>query len=81
MDHLMNSRNLQISGLMGNGYLHRRSTAKYVVSFRKLKSAVLMKFKLQLLASNFNFTEISMGMSSDYQLAIEEGQHHDSCGK
>jgi pyridoxal phosphate enzyme (YggS family) len=63
--------NLKISGLMGMA-TYTDDHEQIRREFRKLK-ALFDEINLQLLASNFNFTEISMGMSSDYQLAIEEG--------
>ena len=66
-----NFRNLKISGLMGMA-TYTQDQGQIRKEFRKLK--VLFDEINQLpLTSNFSFNEISMGMSSDYDLAIEEG--------
>lgn len=63
--------NVQIIGLMGMATLtddqeQIRAEFRYLASlFQKLKTTVL--------SDNPNFKEISMGMSSDYKIAIEEG--------
>lgn len=70
-EEYLNCKNIQIIGLMGmatytNDIEHIRR------EFRYLKS-VFDELKTQFFSDNGFFKEISMGMSGDYETAIEEG--------
>lgn len=63
--------NIRICGVMGMGSFSddtNRSRREY----KKLKS-IFDQLKAEFFASDESFKEISMGMSADYQIAIEEG--------
>ena len=63
--------NIQICGLMGMAtYTDNREQIR--TEFRTLKT-LFDKAKTTYFASESSFCELSMGMSDDYQLAIEEG--------
>jgi len=63
--------NIQICGLMGMAtYTDNREQIR--TEFRTLKT-LFDKAKATYFASEPSFCELSMGMSDDYQLAIEEG--------
>ena len=64
-------KNVRICGVMGIGSI-TDDLDKTRSEFRELKS-VFLSFKDEFFASQDSFTEVSMGMSSDYLLAIEEG--------
>jgi len=64
-------KNIQISGLMGMAtYTQDRQQIRS--EFRNLKS-IFDKLKIEFFSANDYFSEISMGMSDDYLIAIEEG--------
>ena len=62
---------LKISGLMGMATF-TENLELIRKEFRKLKS-LFEEIRSISLGENFDFTELSMGMSNDYQVAIEEG--------
>ena len=63
--------NITICGLMGMAtYTHNREQIR--AEFRSLK-ILFDQVKSTYFPTNTNFRELSMGMSDDYQLAIEEG--------
>jgi pyridoxal phosphate enzyme (YggS family) len=62
---------IKISGLMGMATFTEDKT-RIRKEFRGLK-AFFNKMKGQVLPPNVEMQELSMGMSSDYQIAIEEG--------
>lgn len=64
-------KNVRICGVMGIGSI-TDDLDKTRSEFRELKS-VFLSFKDEFFASQDSFREVSMGMSSDYLLAIEEG--------
>lgn len=60
-------KNLRVKGLMTiPPYSVEPEDSRYF--FRKLKSV-----KIKLVAENINIQELSMGMSNDYEVAVEEG--------
>lgn len=63
--------NIQICGVMGMATLTDDSN-KIRMEFKKLKNYFL-ELKTNIFSSNENFKEISMGMSGDYIIALEEG--------
>lgn len=75
-DFLSNNRwkelkNIQLSGLMGMAtYTDNKEVVR--TEFRILKN-YFEKVKEQFFRSDPHFKEISMGMSADYKIAIEEG--------
>jgi len=69
---LENLRNIQISGFMGMASF-TDDTEKVRKEFRYLKSLSDKFKKLQI--GNSKFTILSMGMSGDYKIAIEEGSN------
>ncbi len=62
--------NLQVTGLMGMA-TNTEDESKIRKEFQTLKTYFEALMKLQ--KSNIHLTELSMGMSSDYQIAMEEG--------
>lgn len=64
-------KNVRIRGVMGMATLTEEAEVVRV-EFRRLK-AIFDRLKAQFFASDDEFREISMGMSSDYQVAVEEG--------
>ena len=62
---------ITISAAHGYGYLHR-NTEQVRKEFRGLK-LLFEKLKFSALTPNVVLTELSMGMSGDYKIAIEEG--------
>lgn len=66
-----NLKNIRICGLMGMAtFTDNREQIR--AEFRSLKT-LFDQVKTDYFASEPSFTELSMGMSDDYQLAIEEG--------
>jgi pyridoxal phosphate enzyme (YggS family) len=65
-------KNVKISGLMGMASL-TDNMEKVRSEFKYLKS-IFDKYS-HLKTTNFNFQILSMGMSSDYKIAIEEGSN------
>jgi hypothetical protein len=63
--------NIQISGLMGMASF-TEDTQKVRSEFRLLKS-LFEEMKEKFFYHDDNFKELSMGMSGDYKIAIEEG--------
>ncbi len=66
-----NLENICIKGVMGMATF-TENTQQIRQEFKSLKS-FFEKVKNNIHKKNINMTEISMGMSSDYQIAIEEG--------
>ena len=64
-------RNVQIAGIMGMATF-TEDTKQVRKEFRLLKS-LFDEFKSEYFADDGSFKEISMGMSGDYPIAIEEG--------
>jgi uncharacterized pyridoxal phosphate-containing UPF0001 family protein len=64
-------KNIRISGVMGMATL-TNDEALIRYEFRKLKS-IFDQLKNQYFINQESFKEISMGMSEDYHIAIEEG--------
>ncbi len=64
-------RNVKISGVMGMS-TYTNDEAQVRKEFAHLK-AIFEKLKWEYFVESDNFKEISMGMSGDYQIAIEEG--------
>lgn len=62
---------LKLCGLMGMATF-TSDQQQIREEFRKLKS-LFETIKVQPTPENFDFRELSMGMSNDYQIAIEEG--------
>lgn len=67
----MESQNIRLVGLMGMATF-TDDTEKIRKEFRGLKS-FFDKIKAEINLPNIDFQELSMGMSGDYQIAIEEG--------
>lgn len=64
-------KNIRISGLMGMAtFTENKNQVRN--EFRVLKS-LFEKLKSSTLPSTFQLTDLSMGMSGDYKIAIEEG--------
>lgn len=63
--------NVQLAGVMGMATF-TDDTAQVRNEFKQLK-ALFDEFKTQYFADDDSFKEISMGMSGDYTIAIEEG--------
>lgn len=64
-------QNIRVCGVMGMGSFSddmNRSRREY----KKLKD-IFDQLKTEFFASDASFKEVSMGMSADYQIAIEEG--------
>jgi pyridoxal phosphate enzyme (YggS family) len=64
-------QNITVSGLMGMATF-TEDIAQVRTEFRTLKT-FFDKLRASSLPSIFNLTELSMGMSGDYRIAIEEG--------
>ncbi|MCK9163546.1 MAG: YggS family pyridoxal phosphate-dependent enzyme [Bacteroidales bacterium] len=64
-------KNIRICGLMGIGSI-TDDNKKTRSEFKELKS-IFLSLKQAFFLTQESFSEISMGMSSDYSLAIEEG--------
>ena len=70
-NELQNLHNVQIAGLMGMATFTRDEN-QVRKEFRTLK-VLFDKIKSEYFSDDDAFCELSMGMSQDYQLAIEEG--------
>ena len=70
-DELQNLHNVQIAGLMGMA-TYTEDENQVRKEFRTLK-VLFDKIKSEYFSDDDAFCELSMGMSQDYQLAIEEG--------
>lgn len=68
---LVNLNNIKIAGLMGMATL-TQDEAKIRGEFKSLKS-LFEKIKSLSFTGNIEMKELSMGMSSDYKIAAEEG--------
>ncbi len=64
-------KSIQLVGLMGMASF-TKNQQQVRSEFKSLK-ALFEKLKRQTLPANVRMTELSMGMSGDYQMAIEEG--------
>lgn len=64
-------KNIQISGVMGMATF-TNDQEQVRQEFRKLKS-FFEQLKKEFFTNDLNFKEISMGMTGDYKIAIEEG--------
>ena len=70
-DEFSKLKNIEIDGLMGMATL-TNDTSKIRHEFRSLKN-LKDEIKQLYFAHNKSFNELSMGMSDDYKIAIEEG--------
>jgi PLP dependent protein len=70
-DKFKSLKNVEIVGLMGMASF-TNNTNLIRSEFQKLK-ALFLKVKTEKFNDKTSFNELSMGMSSDYKLAIEEG--------
>lgn len=70
-NELQNLHNVQIAGLMGMATFTRDEN-QVRKEFRSLK-ILFDKIKSEYFSNDEAFCELSMGMSQDYQIAIEEG--------
>jgi PLP dependent protein len=68
---LQSLKNIQIVGLMGMATF-TNDTNQIQQEFRKLKN-LFLELKSNIYKNIPEFKDISMGMSSDYAIAIEEG--------
>jgi len=64
-------RNIVVAGLMGMAS-NTNNKEQIRAEFKQLKQ-LFEQFKAETFAQNPHFTEISMGMSSDYEIAAAEG--------
>jgi pyridoxal phosphate enzyme (YggS family) len=71
LEELKSFSNICISGLMGMA-TYTSDKSKIREEFKNLKR-IFDRTKLEYFSNEQSFSEISMGMSSDYTLAIEEG--------
>lgn len=69
--HIENHPNIIFCGLMGMATFTEDEN-KVRSEFRSLKT-LFERIKLKYFNGDENFTEISMGMSNDYKIAVEEG--------
>lgn len=70
-DFYKNAKNIKVVGVMGMATF-TSDTAQVRQEFQNLKS-IFDTLKMEFFEGENSFKEISMGMSGDYQLAIEEG--------
>jgi PLP dependent protein len=70
-DNFRELKNIRLEGLMGMATL-TDDTAQIRSEFKSLKS-FFEQLKSNVLPSNVEMKHLSMGMSSDYQIALEEG--------
>ena len=63
--------NIKIAGVMGMA-TYTDNISQVRREFKTLKN-IYKQFKITYFSDNLAFTEISMGMSGDYKIAIEEG--------
>ncbi len=72
-DEFQKLQNIEISGVMGMAsFVENKSQVR--LEFTKLKS-IFEDLKSNYFATTESFSTISMGMSGDYQIAIEEGSN------
>tara|TARA_Y100000589_G_C27175031_1_gene638349 strand:- start:527 stop:1198 length:672 start_codon:yes stop_codon:yes gene_type:complete len=72
-DEFQKLQNIEISGVMGMAsFVENKSQVR--LEFTKLKS-IFEDLKSNYFTSTESFSTISMGMSGDYQIAIEEGSN------
>ncbi len=71
MEEVYSLQHIKLTGLMGMATF-TQDTAQIRKEFRRLK-AFFDTMKARPLPPNAELTELSMGMSGDYQMAIEEG--------
>ncbi|MBR4230096.1 MAG: YggS family pyridoxal phosphate-dependent enzyme [Bacteroidales bacterium] len=71
LDHLDNLSNVRICGLMGMAS-NTPDTARVRADFHSIR-LIFERLKSGLFAGNPAFSEVSMGMSHDYRIAIDEG--------
>jgi len=70
-DFYKNAQNIQVVGVMGMAtFTHDKNQVRN--EFRTLKN-IFDELKKEFFENENSFKEISMGMSGDYELAIEEG--------
>lgn len=70
-DFYKNAKNIKVVGVMGMAtFTDDKNQVRN--EFRTLKN-IFDKLKKEFFESDDNFKEISMGMSGDYELAVEEG--------
>ena len=70
-DFYKNAKNIKVVGVMGMAtFTDDKNQVRN--EFRTLKN-IFDKLKKEFFESDNNFKEISMGMSGDYELAVEEG--------
>lgn len=72
-NEFLNLKNINICGVMGMA-THTNNPEQIKIEFRTLKS-IFTELKQKFFTDNNYFTIISMGMSSDYELAIKEGSN------
>jgi len=70
-DEFASMQNVQVCGVMGMA-TYTDDEAQIRKEFRQLKN-IFNQIKAEFFGENDSFSEISMGMSGDYQLAIQEG--------
>lgn len=70
-ESISNLQNVRITGLMGMATF-TDNTNQIRLEFRKLKE-IFKELKATFFSGKEYFTQISMGMSGDYKIAIEEG--------
>jgi PLP dependent protein len=70
-DKMAGLKNIQVTGLMGMATL-TSDVNQIANEFKKLKG-IFESLKQQQLPPNMRMQELSMGMSSDYKIAIEKG--------
>lgn len=71
LDHLDNLPNVRICGLMGMAS-NTQDTARVRADFHEIRS-IFERLKSGPFADHPEFKEVSMGMSHDYRIAIDEG--------
>ncbi len=70
-DEFVSMKNVQVCGVMGMA-TYTDDEAQIRKEFRQLKN-IFNQIKAEFFGENDSFSEISMGMSGDYQLAVQEG--------
>ena len=78
-ERLSELEHVDIKGVMGMATF-TNDEAQIRKEFKALKS-IFDGLKSSIFTANDSFTEISMGMSGDYLIAIERRKHHGACGK
>ena len=70
-DNFVNLKNIKVTGVMGMAtFTENESVIRE--EFRYLKQ-IFSELKSEFFSGSSSFSEISMGMSADYKIAIEEG--------